>query len=665
MNATFQNNLPYLTDYNNHILDLVQQQEIADVETLQIGEDLIFKLVDEQGDEFYSGSLYDPAHEAHVFLEGTNFDNTGYIVMGLSSTAMIRALLERKTENAWLFIIEPDLALVKKFLEEFDLSRYLREDLQRLVFFSGEEKQIKSNLSFFCNSLVGYYLMQTEIFRTFPSIRRNQALFDRIFEVVASFIKLNVNNIGNSLEDTLMGIGNELKNLKYILEGKRFRHLKDKYKDVPIICVASGPSLDKQIPLLRQAKGKAVIICAESTLRVLLNNGIEPDFVCILERGAPSFEISLAGIQIPEQTALVGLTLIDSRIYEHWNSYAFPSFKQNIAHSHHLNDVFEDDIGEMYSGSSSAHLCFALAIHLGGNPIVFIGQDLSYSLEGATHSKDSLYVLRESKGLEAKQIDSIHKFLQDETVQANKTVYLDGYYGGKVRSRDLWAQFKQWMENMISVMPVQTVINATEGGVRIEGTEQRPFQEVVETFCTTLIPSVAQIIDAIPEPEQKPKYYLQLLMNHIQKIKHTQKEVYERVELNRTMLKELYQEIEDGQLQLVEIKAARVLRNTENLIKQILGEHLTSFYYRPLIAQMHIKTNPISRIDSLERLQTILSYQDKFLQRVSLSGEKLIEAYENGFSEAVAMWGYTVDDFDVIELEEAPWAEEIVLGNEL
>lgn len=652
MKDTFQNNLQYLTEYNLHILALLNDQELEDVETVRIGEDVIFKLVDEEGKEFYSASLYDPKYEADVFLEGVNFDNTGYIVMGLSSTALIKAILERKTEASWLFVIEQDVRLIKKFLEEIDLSHYMNLNLQRIVFISGGEELMQDQLSAFCHSLIGYYLMQTEVLRTYPAIRSNSELYDRMFNVVADYIKLNVTNIGNSLEDTLMGIENELKNVSYILKAKRFRHLKDKYKNVPIICVASGPSLDKQIPLLRQAKGKALIICAESTLRVLLNNGIEPDVVCILERGAPSYEISLAGIEIPTNTLLIGLSLIDHRIFTKWGRYAIPSMKQNITHSRMLNEIFENDFGTLYSGNSSAHMNLSIAQHLGGSPIVLIGQDLAYAEDGQTHSKDSVYVANETKGLEASQIENIHKVLRDPNSEVNKVVYLNGYYGGQVKSRELWANFKLWMESLVKRIDDIEVINATEGGVCIEGTVQKPFQEVVEELCLAETTPITAIFDEIPESDREPKYFMQLLLNQIRVIRNQYNKIREFTKLNREYLRELYEEIVGGKLQAVEVKAARVLRNTETLIRDILAEPVVAFYYRPLVANLHVKTNPISRIDSLERLKGILEHQDFFMQRVYLAAEKLINTYERGFDVALSDFGWTLDNFESAEEDE-------------
>lgn len=47
-------------------------------------------------------------------------------------------------------------------------------------------------------------------------------------------------------------------------------------------------------------------------------------------------------------------------------------------------------------------------------------------------------------------------------------------------SRMDWLEFKDWFEKMIALYPSITVTNATEGGVRIDGTIQKPLKEVCQ-----------------------------------------------------------------------------------------------------------------------------------------------------------------------------------------
>jgi len=632
-------NLKYLNEYNPKLKYDLSNIDADEIELLKVNNNFVFKLQDEEGKEFYSGSIYDPMYEADVFLEGVNFDNTGYVLFGINSNVTLTKILEKKTDSAWVFVIERDLRIIKKFLEETNLRPYLENKPERLIFFYGEEEQVKDLLSIYLQSLVGFYFLQTEILRTFPTYRVSPQYYQNIFEHFSSILKNHVFNIGNDLNDTLLGIKNELKNLKHVLTRPRLKDLKDKYKGKPIICVSTGPSLDKQLPLLKKVKGKAVIVCAESAMRVLLKNGITPDIVCILERIENSFKLSVEGVQIPQETVLAGLTVIDPRIFDYWPKYFVPIFKNNLANSRFINDAF-DNLGELYCGNSVAHMCYMLANYMGGDPIIIIGQDLAYSDDGTTHSKDSFYNLENDQDIDDNIRTKIQESLLNEGMH-NKTVYLDGYYGGKVRSRLLWQQFLIWYEHHVASSKTRT-INATEGGVHIKGTERMPFKEAIEKYCVESITPITHLLEHIDIPKRNAREKLQNLRKRYEELKETLQQIRDYAEENKEYTFQLLQELKSDAKEtfLLEMKLSRVLSHNENVIKMILDNELISFYLRPLVAYMHVRINPISRISSIERAREILSIQGWFMENVVHGVDEFTSLYERELEE---VWSKIVD----------------------
>ncbi|MCQ5366108.1 DUF115 domain-containing protein, partial [Anoxybacillus salavatliensis] len=432
---------------------------------------------------------------------------------------------------------------------------------------------------------------------------------------------------------------NELKNLKHVLTRPRLKDLKDKYKGKPIICVSTGPSLDKQLPLLKKVKGKAVIVCAESAMRVLLKNGITPDIVCILERIENSFKLSVEGVQIPQETVLAGLTVIDPRIFDYWPKYFVPIFKNNLANSRFINDAF-DNLGELYCGNSVAHMCYMLANYMGGDPIIIIGQDLAYSDDGTTHSKDSFYNLENDQDIDDNIRTKIQESLLNEGMH-NKTVYLDGYYGGKVRSRLLWQQFLIWYEHHVASSKTRT-INATEGGVHIKGTERMPFKEAIEKYCVESITPITHLLEHIDIPKRNAREKLQNLRKRYEELKETLQQIRDYAEENKEYTFQLLQELKSDAKEtfLLEMKLSRVLSHNENVIKMILDNELISFYLRPLVAYMHVRINPISRISSIERAREILSIQGWFMENVVHGVDEFTSLYERELEE---VWSKIVD----------------------
>lgn len=644
----FNSNIRFLTEYNELLIERMKQISTDHIESVSVGDDVAFKLADEQGHEFYSSSVYDQVFEAKVFLDGVNFDNTGFILMGIGSSAIVKTILENKTEAAWFLIIEKDTALVKGFLEKVDLSPYLEGKMQRLIILSEMQQDISIILNTYINSLIGYYLLQAEFLRTFATYRRDSEYYGEVVNELVNHLRNHMTAMGNSLEDTLQGMTNELHNVPIALQSQRLSEFKDMYKDKPIICVASGPSLDKQLPLLKQIKGKALIICAESAFRVLLKNGISPDVVCILERETDCYELSVKGVDIPEDTALFGLTLMDRRIPREWNSYVVPVFKENIAHSRLMNKAL-GDMGSLYNGNSVAHLNYSLAHHFGGSPIVFIGQDLAYSDEGTTHSKYSFYVDDSDMDMSAQQRQQIKDSLRDDEGFYNKTVYLDGYYGDKVRSKELWRQFQYWMEHLIKVLPTPLVINATEGGVDIKDTVKMPFKEVIEQYCTGSVMSIPELFAGLSPVASDFNVKEKLIsmidffndqLGELEQVSEFAKEVQEAV----GQLQEELEGYSTGNIEFLEMKARRVLRNVEHLLKDVLKKPYLTFVYRPLISNYHVKLNPISRVSSIERLQQILMHQSYLLKRIIKGKQQVFDVYEKGIRDAVLELGYDSEE---------------------
>ena len=58
-----------------------------------------------------------------------------------------------------------------------------------------------------------------------------------------------------------------------------------KLLNFPVIVVGSGPSLDQDIEHIRELKDTHIIVAAASSSYALLENGIDPDFLILLERG--------------------------------------------------------------------------------------------------------------------------------------------------------------------------------------------------------------------------------------------------------------------------------------------------------------------------------------------------------------------------------------------
>jgi hypothetical protein len=597
----------------------LKEIDISKVESVIVEDEIVYKFSDEKNREFFGGSIFSPSFESQSYLEEINLDNTGYVQLGISNTALIRQLLKGKTETAYYIIVEKDLALIKHFLTYTDLTLLINLECQRLLFVYGEIEKAEIHIKLIVYSLVGYYLVQPEIINTYKARKKDLAYYLEIISIFKHVLVNHIWNMGNNINDTLIGIDNELKNIKYLLSTPALKDLKGMYKGIPAICVSSGPSLDKQLPYLKEMQGKAIIISAESAFKALLKNDIIPDFVCVLERGENSYTFSFKGVEIPRKTRLVGLSLIDPKIYEMWEKQSIVCLKDNLVHSMLLNKAI--DKGSFISGNSVAHLNFMLAGYLGASTIVLIGQDLAFSDDGSHHSNETPY----------SQLSKEEEEKFSLTMDNNKVVYLDGYYGGKVKSKDVWKQFLYWFEHLIPVVEGE-VLNCTEGGANIKGAKNIPFQQFVERYrdnqseiFTDRIDKINKITNLNEDWSNADKFFEEIVSKYIKLIEDSNQQL-DGIEVILRLLNNVpFEDIKDD--------IVTNFQETELIIRKIIDDEYMNFFYNPILSAMHAKINPISRLSSIERLVVVLSIQKQFLGDVVYFGKELIELIEKNCKE--------------------------------
>jgi ribosomal protein L7/L12 len=105
---------------------------------------------------------------------------------------------------------------------------------------------------------------------------------------------------------------------------------------------------------------------------------------------------------------------------------------------------------------------------LGANPIVFIGQDLALT-DGKDHAEGYPHTYNANT-------------LKNRT---DNGFDADGYHGGRVRTERQLMYYKTWFERRASELTDRLIINATEGGARINGTVQLPFATVCREIQAT------------------------------------------------------------------------------------------------------------------------------------------------------------------------------------
>ncbi|HDZ5086320.1 TPA: motility associated factor glycosyltransferase family protein, partial [Campylobacter jejuni] len=229
-------------------------------------------------------------------------------------------------------------------------------------------------------------------------------------------------------------------NLPQMITHPSYKELLSKRRNLSdtAIIVSTGPSLTKQLPLLKKYANKATIFCADSSYPILAKHGIKPDYVCMLERGEMTAEFFNHDFgEFDKDIIFICAGVVHSKAIEYLQNKTFLITQKVLAFSYYLK---LKDFSYAAVGLSVAHTLSYLATYLNHKNIIFIGQDLAYAEDGNSHPDD----YQNSATYESQMYEHI----------------LTTAYGGerKVKTHNIWILFKNWFEN-------EMIPNATKLGI--------------------------------------------------------------------------------------------------------------------------------------------------------------------------------------------------------
>ncbi len=283
-----------------------------------------------------------------------------------------------------------------------------------------------------------------------------------------------------------------LVNLPHIARGMNMAALKQALQGMPIIIVSPGPSLDKNIHWLQEAKGRAVIIAAAQCARALAAAAIVPDFIAVADPN--NLVYFLDGVDVTQVKGLI------TGVSCHPGFYAKPfphifTFNANATIDAWISDIFGDTLPISAAGSVSID-CLYIAKFVRASHIIMVGLDLALS-NGQTYSTTSANatskVLLDPKTKtlsftnvpqEMEQVFLAKGASSEDTVEPALT--LPGYYGGEVITRPNYHLFHGELVEIARLEQAldspTPLVNCTEGGAYIPGFEHIALKEAIDKY---------------------------------------------------------------------------------------------------------------------------------------------------------------------------------------
>jgi hypothetical protein len=258
--------------------------------------------------------------------------------------------------------------------------------------------------------------------------------------------------------------------------------LKGRFPVRPGFIVGAGPSLAKNGHLLAEAVGRSVIMCASAALKPLLNVGVRPDVVLVLESSDTSSYLKLSSA---ERDILGPDAILAAASGSHPNHFLVEGFHKALFH---LNGGEAQLLGRglfLPQGGNAGTAAFALAYVWGLAPLILVGQDQAYegSFLHAPGTADN--VTEDDRGT---------------------TITVPAVGGGVVETNtSLLASLGWYVEAATTVRRSPqggpALINATKSGAAIEGFREITLEDVLSRMDpNTPKIHIPSLVAAIPKP---------------------------------------------------------------------------------------------------------------------------------------------------------------------
>ena len=346
------------------------------------------------------------------------------LTIGFGLGLLHHELLARKSEGAKVFIVEPSLRLLLEVCKCVDIADVLHHpDVVLMV--QPDATLASRKMGGLINITEGAFKGWRFVVST-PTLALYKdfaAQFVHVFGSVMTNQKMQINTLDLHGEMTLK---NSLLNLKQINGNSYLSSYKDQFKGKPAILIAAGPSLKKQLTMLKQVQDQYILIAAGQTIKTLHANGIHPHFVVAADP-QDALQKYFDSDQFTREILLC-LTVCSAEVVKR-----FPGHKVFFQYTPKIDQALSDTIGTMgtvHLGGSVANVSYSLARYFGIEDIALVGQDLAFT-NGESHTD----------GYVNKKI-----LAEDDMAKNNRYRKVPGYYGDEVYTNRQMDTYRNWFE---------------------------------------------------------------------------------------------------------------------------------------------------------------------------------------------------------------------------
>ncbi len=481
----WQENLEFFRKNAYEIYNKMQQAEQGDspLEVSYLQDKKVFQ-VKRDNIHVHLASLFDSKREIKKTLERCDKDAGLVLLLGIGNLALIKEIKKYFRQIRRFIIVEPSVNIFNCAMKNMSVrdifSAYPDTNITILL---QEDLDIANNYYRAFMTINPYettaFVYTVPYAFVFPYEKQKLAQFV-YFGDCQYMVTVNTKKFFRCAWHI-----NEWKNLA--VEAPPLSALQKIFEQLPVIVVSAGPSLNKNIHLLKEVGNRAIIITAGSGMSILNTHGIKPHFRFCVEGN--SFQERLFDSLDVNDSPLVFISAMYHKIVQKYEKNSFELFtsKSNPIKKYVLERL-SMPMSETSSGSSVSNVAVFSSLTLGCKKIILMGQDLCFTgnknyAEGAWTS------------------DKENKAFADQ----NEKVFLKDLYGDDVTTEGSYLSIKEALELAADWNKHAHFINATEGGLPVKGYENKTFAAVLQEDLSDGDIDIPQYIqDCLSEYKSSP-----------------------------------------------------------------------------------------------------------------------------------------------------------------
>ena len=334
-------------------------------------------------------------------------------------------------------ILENDIGIIQLAMTYTDMSWYFNHSGVKILY-DADWTKLGEKLKYTQNQVVLFHQ---------PSVKRIKN--EKILQQIQRYLVYE----GSSRVRSDRMIRNYLFNIRCC--EWNLRELEQEFREKTVIIVGAGPSLDKNVHLLKKKHDNTVVLAVGAVCRKLFKMGISMDYIIITD---PK-EVSDAQIQGLEESGIpmILLSTATKGVARKYQGKKYLLFQKGFQDAEHFAD--EQGLILFETGGSVATTAVDMCVRFEVGRIVFIGLDMAYT-GNRNHASGA----------------------RDEGItDYEDMIMVEDVYGNLVPTTRPFQLYREWIERRIARADVKMpVIDATEGGARIKGTEVRTLEEVLD-----------------------------------------------------------------------------------------------------------------------------------------------------------------------------------------